>query len=123
MKTLKLMLGMAIVAASILLLAASGTLAQSAEVTWTDSSVNVTTATTAVLAANVERKFAFIQNISDTNITCEIDGSDAVLNEGFTLVQYGSMQISPGLDNYTTEAINCIHGGSGNKVMNVIEGQ
>ncbi len=123
MQNLKSMLGVAIVAASLMVLAVSMGYAQPAQTTWTHTNTNVTTSTTAVLAANVERKWALIENVSDINIVCEIDGGAAVLTSGFTLGPLGSMEISPGLGNFTTEVINCIHGGTGNKVMKATEAQ
>ena len=116
------MLGMAIVAAGLLLLATSITFAQSAETSWTHTSTNVTTSTTAVLAANVERKWALIENDSDANFYCKI-GAAAVVNQGIRInAAGGTLEISSALNNYTTDAINCIHGGTGNKVALVAEG-
>ena len=122
MQNLKSTLGVAIVAASMLLLAASAVYAQPAQVTWAHTAVNVTTGSGAVLAANVERKWAIIENDSDFNIYCKI-GAAAVLNQGIRInAAGGSLEISSALNNYTTDAINCIHGDAGNKVMLVTEG-
>jgi len=86
------------------------------------AAVNVTTATTAVLAANTSRKYALIVNDSDTVMYLAV-GASAVLNQGIRLNPGGgSYEMSEKLGNLATGAINGIHGGSGNKVALPTEG-
>ncbi len=78
--------------------------------------VNVTAASTEVLAANEQRHYALIVNDSDTPIYLGI-GEAAVLNSGIRLnARGGSYEMCPALGNLNQGAINAIHGGSGNKV-------
>jgi hypothetical protein len=83
------------------------------------SAVAVTTSTTVALAAKSNRTFLVLENISDTNIDCKI-GAAAVAGEGIRLYANGGSLL---LDaKYPTGAVNCIHGGSGNKTLLVTEG-
>lgn len=105
------------------LVAPTVALAAFPEVTIVHTAVNVTTSTGEVLAASTDRKWALIINDSDVVIYCKIAAA-AVLNEGIRLnANGGSFEISPQLGNFVTGAINCIHGGAGNKVLLVVEGQ
>lgn len=83
--------------------------------------VNVTTASTQVLAANANRKVAIITNDSDTAMWYAI---------GQAAVAHGSPRINPngGIliisrtgEIFSTEAINLIHASSGNKVATAQE--
>lgn len=88
--------------------------------TVTNTAVNVTTATTTILAANASRKYAVIVNDSDTVIYLKLAAS-AALNSGIRLNASGGFyEITP-LNRYVG-IITGIHGGSGNKVVTVIEG-
>jgi hypothetical protein len=98
-------------------------LAEFPSMTYAQTAVNVTTTTAEVLAASVDRKWVLIINDSDTTIYCKL-GVAAVVNEGIPInANRGSFEISPQLGNFVTGAINCIHGGIGNKVLLVVEGQ
>ena len=91
-------------------------------ITVTHAAVNAAVTTGAALAAAAGRKFACFINDSDTAIYLNI-GGNAVLNTGIRLNPYGgSYTMSPGFGNLSTAAVNCIHGGSGNKVLLVISG-
>lgn len=86
------------------------------------TSVNVTTNTTAVLAANANRKYALITNFSDTEIFLAL-GGNAVANIGIVLLSKGSSyEISAMAGNLYLGAINAIHASTGNKVVLVTEG-
>ncbi len=88
----------------------------------TQVGVDVTTTSTEVLAANTVRRWALIINDSDVVVYCKV-GLAAVLNEFLRLnANGGSFEISNALENYNSAAINCIHGGTGNKVILVAEG-
>lgn len=83
--------------------------------------VNVTTASTQVLAANVNRKVAIITNNSDTTMWFAI-GQAAVANGAPRInANGGVLVISRTGDIYSTEAINLIHASSGNKVATAQE--
>lgn len=96
--------------------------AQAVRVNVAQTPVNVTTSTTEVAATKSNRGFLLIENDSDTTIYCSI-GRAAVLNEGIRLnASGGSYEMSRGTRNIDVRAVNCIHGGTGNKVMLVTEG-
>lgn len=89
--------------------------------------VNCTTSTTQVLAQSNTRRAIFIQNISDTAIWIKF-GAAAVVNEGHAIPAWAGGTAVPGqlfltiggdrhLDLIPTGALNCIHDGTGNKVL------
>uniref|UniRef100_A0A6M3IKX4 Uncharacterized protein n=1 Tax=viral metagenome TaxID=1070528 RepID=A0A6M3IKX4_9ZZZZ len=83
--------------------------------------VNVTTASTEVLAANAGRAYALLINDSDTVVYLAI-GEAAVANSGIRLAATGgSFEMSRACNNLTGNAVYGIHGGSGNKVICGIE--
>ncbi len=83
--------------------------------------VNVTVATTPILAANANRKAAVITNDSDTTIYLAI-GVAAVANQGIRLnANGGVLVLSRTGDIFSTEAVNGIHAGVGNKVATAQE--
>ncbi len=83
--------------------------------------VNVTVATTPILAANANRKVAVICNDSDTSIYLAI-GVAAAANQGIRLnANGGVLVISRTGDIFSTEAVNGIHTGVGNKVATAQE--
>lgn len=87
----------------------------------TQVGVDVTTASTEVLAANTDRLWVLVINDSDTVIFCKV-GAPGVLNEAIRInASGGSIEISQHFGNFTNLAINCIHGGTGNKVLLVME--
>lgn len=107
----------------LLLVAPAVALAAYQSMTYTQVAVNVTVANGEALATSEDRKWALIINDSDTVIYCKV-GAAAVLNEPIRLnANGGSFEISPQLGNFATGAINCIHGGTGNKVLLVVESQ
>jgi hypothetical protein len=88
----------------------------------THTTVAVTTASGAALAANSDRLYALLVNDSDEVIYLKF-GADAVANEGIRLnANGGSYEMSSAGGNLYTGAINAIHGGTGNKVLTVLEG-
>ena len=83
--------------------------------------VNVTTASTEVLAANAGRAYALLINDSDTVVYLAI-GEAAVANSGIRLTATGgSFEMSRAFNNLSGVAVYGIHGGSGNKVICGIE--
>lgn len=87
--------------------------------------VNVTTGSTAVLAAagsQSPRKAVTLVNASDTDIWCAI-GTTAVVGKGLYLATSASSPHKALWLNhqYPLAAINCIHAGSGNKSVAVTE--
>jgi len=82
--------------------------------------VNVTTTTTQVLAAKAGRKFLHLINDSDTVIYCKIDGNPAILNEGERLNANGGNLFMDII--VPDKVVNCIHDGTGNKVILATEG-
>lgn len=92
-------------------------------ITPTHTTATVTTASGEALAANTSRKYALLINDSDVTIYLKI-GVAAVLNEGIRLnANGGSYELATALGNLATGAINAIHGGSGDKVLTVLEGE
>lgn len=81
----------------------------------THSTLGVTTSSQQALASNSSRRFAYIQNDSDTTIYCNL-GSTAVANQGIRLNASGGYFEINSTDSYTG-AINCIHGGTGTKTL------
>ena len=90
--------------------------------TVTHASVNVTTASTEVIAANAARKYLLIQ--SNTNETIFLKfGAAAVANEGLLMLGRGSViELSPAQGNLYRGAVNAIHAGTGNQAVLVTEG-
>lgn len=89
----------------------------------THSAVNVTTASTQVVAtisSGRKRNLLILINDSDTTIYCNLAGGTAVANEGIRLNASGGSIFMDVSVTYT--AVNCIHGGTGNKVLLVSEG-
>lgn len=86
-----------------------------APATITHSQVNVTISSTAVVAAAATRRaILIIQNDSDTDMYCNFAGAAAALNAGVRLNANGG---SIFFDVVVPKvAVNCIHGGTGNKV-------
>jgi hypothetical protein len=96
-----------------------GHIAFAQRTTATHTAVNCTTSSTQMLAANVSRNFLILQNDSDTTVYLKF-GATAVLNEGIRLNSAGGSML---LDyKFVTQAVNCIHGGTGNKVLLVTSG-
>jgi hypothetical protein len=75
--------------------------------------VSVTTATTVVLAKNLKRTYALIQNDTAAAIYLGI-GQAAILNKGIRLnANGGSYEMSMALNNLSTDAVNAIGSGTG----------
>ncbi len=90
--------------------------------TATHSVGTVTAASSEVLAANTDRRYALFINDSDTVIYLML-GADAVANQGIRLnANGGSYEISAKLGSLYLGAVNAIHGGAGNKLLLVTEG-
>jgi len=87
--------------------------------TLTHTTIQVATTSTIVLPANSNRKYLLIVNDSDTNMYLSF-GVDAVLNEGIPVSASGNYELQPWF--ISTQAINCIHGGVGDKKLLVTEG-
>lgn len=89
----------------------------------TPAAVNVTTTSGEVLAANADRDVATLVNDSDTVMYLAV-GETAVVNRGLRLnARGGSLTVGPNGSIRSVEAVNAIHGGSGNKVITVQEFQ
>jgi hypothetical protein len=83
---------------------------------------SITTTSSEALAAETGRRYLLLVNGSDTVIYCNV-GAAAVLNEGIMLTPKGgyySMTVGDG--NIDTDAVNAIHGGSGNKTLLIVQG-
>lgn len=79
------------------------------------------TSTTTALAADAARTYVMFINDSDTVIYLKV-GASAVVNEGVRInANGGSWEMSTSFGNESTTVINCIHGGSGTKVLTVYE--
>jgi hypothetical protein len=80
-----------------------------------ESAVAVGTSSTEVVPANADRRFLLLINDSDTVIYCSLTGTAAVVNQGTRLNANGGNLL---LDTAVPgTAINCIHGGAGNKTL------
>lgn len=93
------------------------------QTTITHSAINVTTASTQVAATiggGKKRNLLILVNDSDQTIYCNLAGGTAVANQGVRLnASGGSIFMDVAV---TLSAVNCIHGGVGNKVLLVSEG-
>jgi len=90
-----------------------------AQMVVTHTAYNVTVTTSTALAANANRSMLLLENDSDTVIYCSL-GTAAVLNTGIRLGASGGailIDVRP-----SSKLVNCIHGGSGNKVLLITEG-
>lgn len=89
------------------------------------STVNVTTSSAAV-STRASRRILILQNYSDTTIYCKSGGVAAVVGEGMTMNPQPAANQAGGAFMFDiavpTGTVNCIHGGSGNKVLIVGEG-
>lgn len=117
------------VATGLLLLAfALPTSAQLVGATAAHTVVNVTTGSTLVLAATggggsgVVRKGVSLTNASDTDMWCSV-GAAAVVGTGIYLATSATSPLKRWDSHHIVPraAINCIHGGSGDKVIAVTE--
>ena len=88
----------------------------------THTGVNAATSSGTALASNSNRLYALIINDSDTVVYLAL-GATAVANTGIRINGGGgAYEMSSYLGNLYTGAINCIHDGSGSKVLLVTEG-
>ncbi len=84
------------------------------------ATANAGVASTQLVAANANRRYLSIVNNSDTAIYLGIE-VDAVLNSGTRInASGGSKEFIRGV-NLTTQVVNGIHGGAGNKNVTVQE--
>jgi len=85
--------------------------------TMTQSTLSVTTASQAALAANVNRRYAIFINDSDTIIYLKL-GAAAVVNQGIRLnANGGSYEISATIGNLTVGAVNAITSVDGKNLL------
>ena len=87
-------------------------------------SAGITTTSGTVLAANQYRRFLRLQNDSDTVIYVAIGGTAAFVNSGIRLPVNGDQPFSltVGKGNVYTGPVHAIQGGSGTKILLVVEG-
>ena len=88
----------------------------------TESVVNVGTTATTLIAANPERRYLLMQNISDSTVEYRLDGSDPVHGAAFLLSPGGYVELSYQYDNLVTGAIKGIQAAGGTKRVIVAEG-
>lgn len=69
---------------------------------------SVANTTSAILAANANRKYALIQNTTSTPAWIKLDASSAALNAGMFIGPFGSYEMSQAIGNLDTRAINGI---------------
>lgn len=89
-------------------------------VTYVHTQPAIGASTTAALAANAARKYAFFVNDSDSTIYIKA-GAAAVLNQGIRIAAGGSYEMSALKGNLDTRAINGISSGAA-KALLVTEG-
>jgi hypothetical protein len=79
------------------------------------SAVNVGATSTEVLGSSTTRRILLMQNDSDTDIYCKLDGTAATINAGVRLNANGGGFV---LDVVAPSgAVYCIHGSTGNKII------
>ena len=89
--------------------------------TMTHTVITVTTASGAALAANNSRNYILLVNDSDMVMYIKV-GATAVANQGIRLnPNGGSYEMAAEFRNIQYDAINVIHGGSGDKTLLVTE--
>lgn len=92
-------------------------------VTLAPTNVSIGTSSTAVLASNTLRKYAYVENTTTTPAWVTI-GTSAALNTGIYLGPGGGYEFSSLLGNVDTRAINAVSvGTSGTILFSVLEGQ
>lgn len=98
--------------------------APAADVQVTHTMVNVTTSSAAA-SSRESRRLLVVVNMSDTAISCKF-GATAVVSEGIVLNPQDSSGRAGGTMFFDVAvplgALNCIHGGSGNKALSITEG-
>lgn len=82
---------------------------------------NVTTTSAAIVAANLERTYLCITNLSTDAIYLAVGDNAAVVGSGIPILTAGSTYEFIKGQNMTRLAINAIHGGSGNKAVAIQE--
>lgn len=99
--------------------------ARAADVNAVETVVNVGATSTAVSTRDT-RRLLMLQNYSDVTIYCKAGGRDAVVGEGWILNPQPAADQAGGAVFFDivvpTGAVNCIHGGSGDKVLSKTEG-
>lgn len=79
------------------------------------SSIAVAATSTAVATASPRRVLLILQNTSDTDIFCDLSGAAATVNAGTRIPASGGVLF---MDvQVPSDAIACIHGGSGTKTL------
>lgn len=88
------------------------------------TAVNVTTVWTLVLAVNARRKFATITNASDTDmwLKCFNGAPTGGAGTGVFVAKAG-FSYTIDNDNMWLGEVYCIHGGAGNKVASIEDGE
>ena len=81
------------------------------------NAISVATSSTAVYAASYSRYFLLLENISDTDISCNLAGDAAVVGQGVVLKKDGGYLLLDVRAAMPLAAIACIHGGSGTKAL------
>jgi len=98
--------------------------ARAADVKVSQTMVNVA-ATSTVVSSRDTRRLLILQNASDTTISCKF-GATAVATQGIILNPQPAASQAGGAIFFDvavpTGVLNCIHGGSGNKAISLIEG-
>lgn len=85
-----------------------------------ESSVNVTTSSQVLVAANADRIGGYIQNVSDTTINYSYTGTAATT--GLKLFPNQSLPFQFGYNGAVyTGAMSFIHGGTGSKALMIVE--
>ena len=84
------------------------------------ATVNATTASAIVVAANDQRKYLCITNLTSEAVFLGV-GNAAVADSGIVLVAAGSSLEMLHGQNLSREAIYAIHAGSGNKALAIQE--
>lgn len=96
-----------------------------ADVSAPETVVNVAATSTAVSTRDV-RRLLIIQNYSDATVFCKSGGRTAVVGEGWILNPQPAAGQAGGAIFFDITvpmgAVNCIHNGSGNKVISKTEG-
>lgn len=82
----------------------------------------VTTDSDVILAANPARKYLLLVNNSDANVFLRFASGDATLNDIMLPANGGNFEMSGRYGNLFRGDIKAIHGGTGSKIVSILEG-
>lgn len=87
------------------------------------ASASVTTTAAQVVAPRYDRRFLFLQNVSDTDMFLKLDSSGTALTtgNGLRLVAGGAPFVITCMPGEFIHGVSAIHGGTGSKDLRIQE--